>query len=500
MSFPQIRLQSLYSTRLQLVIASLIAFGLVDINLLSPLYAANPDGDLRIEINTAYNLVVDSNVESPSTYAPESFYIGAQFCNDGANDLTDVIAYVGDFDEAGSNHTPGTYPARATGDGSSALDPFDTGRTFDEAHPHLAGTPGVYRFTHEGSSVDTTRLIGTIPAGECVAQYWLVSYPRRGNLNTTGDNLGDAVWGETRLYEDDLWLAYDVWATADDGGSDLTANQTQVASMRNEISAMANKIWPNGDNKVPEVYKQAIDEFLGWDTFAESGNNAAYPGETIRLEGVWYDLGNVNHGFDNDGDFVPDQNGWMQPVGNAAIYNPDCFRLIHTYGLVIVKLKSGGEYLIPFEDQLYFENIPENTGVVGLVFYEYLALDGACVAYISPYQEVASGANNEKFNGDYGHYVPPLISLGPEVLLDKQVDKTEIGPTLPETLDYTLSFTNTSPISVGNLDYNMPLVLQDSIPVSTTYVGGSASFTIDGGAVSATIYYSTDGGKYLVRH
>ncbi len=33
---------------------------------------ANPDGDLEINPITAYNFVVDSNVLSPSTYAPES--------------------------------------------------------------------------------------------------------------------------------------------------------------------------------------------------------------------------------------------------------------------------------------------------------------------------------------------------------------------------------------------------------------------------------------------
>ena len=34
--------------------------------------AANPDGDLRIEPIAAYNFVVDSNVESPSTDAPRA--------------------------------------------------------------------------------------------------------------------------------------------------------------------------------------------------------------------------------------------------------------------------------------------------------------------------------------------------------------------------------------------------------------------------------------------
>jgi hypothetical protein len=34
---------------------------------------------------------------------------------------------------------------------------------------------------------------------------------------------------------------------------------------------------------------------------------------------------------------------------------------VKTYGLVIVKLNDGTELLIPFVDQMYFENIPDTT-------------------------------------------------------------------------------------------------------------------------------------------
>ena len=111
--------------------------------------------------------------------------------------------------------------------------------------------------------------------------------------------------------DDDLVLDYDIWATADDGGVPLAADDTRTATMRNEISAMANKIWPNGDNKVPDVYKDAITEQLGWDTVTPGGASDVYPGQTLSTQGIWYDFGNVNQGFDNDGDFVPDQNAWM---------------------------------------------------------------------------------------------------------------------------------------------------------------------------------------------
>ena len=100
----------------KILIAALILVGIsVTLGSSFPAFAApaaaNPDGDLRIEPMTAYNLVVDSNVLSPSTYGPESATVAANFCNDGGNDLTNVFAYIGD---ATSPSTPGIYPSRGT--------------------------------------------------------------------------------------------------------------------------------------------------------------------------------------------------------------------------------------------------------------------------------------------------------------------------------------------------------------------------------------------------
>ena len=436
-----------------------------------PGYAANPDGDLRIEIISAYNLVVDSNVESPSTYGPKSFFIGAKICNDGTNDLTDVFIYVGNYID-GTNDTPGVYPIETT----------------DEA---ALGYPysGDFSLTHVADVTDATRYVGTIPAGECVTQYWLVTYP-------TVDANGDAVWGTSRSNDDDLQMSYDVWATANDGGSPLAADATKTVTCRNEISAQANKIWPNGDNKVPAAYLEAIQDTLGWDILASAGGYEILPAAgPLSLSGIWYDLGNVNQGFDNNGDYVPDYNAWMQPVGDPDLYDPDCFRLTRTYGLVIVKLKTGGEYLIPFEDQLYFENIPENTGAVGLVFYEFIALDGPCTSSLSPYQEVASGSDNEKFNGDFGLGAIPLAqSVAPSISLDKSNSPAQ-PVSLPATITYTLAYSNSSTTeAVGQPAYGLPLVIQDSIPSGTEYIAGSAASgnTLPAGVTSYTILYSTD--------
>jgi LPXTG-site transpeptidase (sortase) family protein len=464
-----------------------------------PIYSA-PNG-LTIEPITAYNLVVDSNVLSPSTYAPTAATVGAKFCNSTGATMTNVWAYVGDYNPGSNSGTPGVYPQR-----SDATDP-----TFNTQHPHLdgvltdveGGDPGrIFALEHESGSVsdaqDASRYIGTLASGECRTQYWLISYPRVVKV----DGKRTSVTGGIKP-DDDLWLPYFFWAKAD---SVATSYHWNPLTMRNEISAMANKIWPNGDNKVPDAYKAAIDDLLGWDTITPSGTNNAFPGETVTSQGIWYDFGNVGAGFDNNGDGVPDRNAWVQPIGDQTIYDPGCFRLVRTYGIVIVKLNNGTELLIPFLDQMYFENIPSNnTGAVGLVYYEYVALDGACTASLTPYQEVASGFDNEKFNGDYGAGIPPLQSRETTMTLDK-TGETEIG--LNGTIKYSITFSlpvyeptpgNAQTIYVGNPDLGMPLVFQETVPEGLQYVTGSASADVAmtnyaTATVPATRLYSTDSG------
>ncbi|MCI5223634.1 MAG: hypothetical protein D3924_13425, partial [Candidatus Electrothrix sp. AR4] len=291
------------------------------------------------------------------------------------------------------------------------------------------------------------------------------------------------------------------------GDAYLQADETQGLTMRNEISAAANKIWPNGDNKVPDEYKGAIAELLGWDTWTPTGGYGAspYPGETVRTQGIWYDMGNVGAGFDNDNDGVPDKNAWMQPVGDPSLYDAGCFRLVKTYGIVIVKQQNGEEHLIPFEDQLYFENVPNNTGAVGLVFYEYAALNGVCRGALSPYQEVASGYDNEKFAGDYGAAIQ-LESREPLAFIAKNVNTDTLDLSGgAQTLTYQLEVTNPDIyvdsggsgliLNIGTPDYGTPVVTRESIPSGTEYLAGSAKF-ISNGTTTKTgkILYSTNNG------
>lgn len=441
-------------------------------------YVSN--GGLEIEPIAAYNLIVDSNVLSPSSYGPNAATLGAKFCNRSGATMENVWAYIGDYTGSGPyKGTPGLYPVH---------DPT-TDPTFATSFPHLASFPPsevdygdptrFYALEHEAGSVpdatDAARYIGTLADGECRTQYWLVSYPRKAKI---GGNWVD-VTGGTKP-NDDLWLQYDFWATSDADSGNFSY-YTRSVTMRNEISAMANKIWPNTDSKVPDQYLNAIQAALGWDTWVEGGGTVAFPGQTAVSQGIWYDFGNVGAGFDNNYDLVPDRNAWVQPIGDASSYDPGCFRLVRTYGVVIVKLNDGSELLIPFVDQMYFENLPaNNTGAVGLVYYEYVALDGACSAGLTPYQEVASGYDNEKFNADFGAGIPPLQSQQSVMSFDKTDAPTAVNPGAQVT--YTLAYTNVDPdgpggmsISVGAPTVSAPFVVQDAIPAGTCYVTGSAA-------------------------
>ncbi|HEY4722969.1 MAG TPA: hypothetical protein VII92_14045, partial [Anaerolineae bacterium] len=233
-----------------------------------PYLGVKAAGTVTVEIIAAYNLVVDSNVESPSTYAPSVATVGGKVCNTSGQVVTGTQVFIGDY----TRLTPGDYPRRYT---------TDTG--FLPQYPHLATTPAsYYAFDHVGGragTADAARYVGTLNAGECRVEYWHFTYPRRGNNPTTGarDNSGSAVWGATRSVNDDLSLGFDIWTTAQ--GGVLTTTQHQTMTMRNEISAMANKIRPNPDG-----------------VWFNTDGNSIQPGAVITSNGILYELGVVNQG------------------------------------------------------------------------------------------------------------------------------------------------------------------------------------------------------------
>lgn len=451
------RAMALLST---LITSVIILLGVGTI-LARPTMARAAQGDLTVEVLAGHNLVVDSNVLAPSTYAPSAATVAGRFCNSGSSTLTDVQGFIGNYTGDLSSSTPGFYPRRNTTDPG-----------FASQHPHLVAPGGYYAFEHVGGQIgaaDASRFIGDLAPGECSVQYWHFTYPRRSNPNNTGP---EPVWGQTNVVTDDLWLELDIWGS--DSSSITGADQSWTMTMRSEISAMANKIEPNPNG-----------------VWFNTNANIVAPGDVITSNGILYELGNINKGFDNDGDFVPDYNAWMQPVGDSG-YDPTCFRLIRTSGVLTVA-RSGGlpDQITAFNDQLYFTNLPpDNTGVTGNVFYTFMALDGPCVTAMTPYQEVASGYDNEKFNADFGTGIPPLRSHGPLVT----IDKSGTPGTVVEgaTIDYTIPFLNSGTVDAGMAlsTGGIPLVISDTVPDGTLFSSAGSNFSYGGG--SATILYSTD--------
>lgn len=420
--------------------------------------------DIEVTIMAAPNLIVDSNVLSPSTQAPEVATVIGRFCNTSGTIQTNVMGYIGDYDSTTpANSDPGIYPAKT--------------------NPGIF--TGTYSFTHLGGTRDATRIIGDLDPGECGYQYWSFSYPKTANGGTI------PTWGTSVKPDDDLSLDFDIWA-AQSGTicNNAACNKTHTATMRNEISAMANKIEPNGNP--------------GGQWF-NTNSQTVQVGQTITTNGILYRLGNVNQGFDNNGDLVPDYNAWLQPIGNPT-YDPSCFRLVEASGVLTVTRSSGNpDLVIPFNHSLnqnndapllYFTDLPtDNTDVNGLVYYTFMALGGPCTIPISPYQEVASGSSNEKFNGDFGGGGPGTIeSYAPNISFDKS------GPTGTSVgggnFTYTINYQNTGTSSMGlalSSGLNAGFVVSDTVPVGLNYVGSSAGGTPPGGN-SYVIYYSTNSG------
>jgi hypothetical protein len=428
--------------------------------------------DLEVTIYASPNLVVDSNVLSPSSKQPEVATVVGRFCNTGGVELSNVTAYIGDYNETTpADSTPGRYPSKTD--------------------PGIFS--GTYSFTHLGGLDDAKRFIGDIPAGECRYQYWSFTYPKTA---VSGGNVVPA-WGTSVKPDDDLSLNFEVWASE---GSALCSSTSDACfashtmTMRNEISAMANKIEPNGN-----------PGGRWFNTSADTVN----VGETITTNGILYRLGRVNKGFDNNADGVPDYNAWLQPIGNVT-YDPSCFRLIEISGTLTVTRSGKPDTIIEFSHDLnqsedapllYFSDLPaDNTDVNGEVYYTFLALGSGCTIPISPYQEAASGFDNEKFNADYGSGGPGTIDSYVE-----QLDFDKSGPAFASesgsAFTYSASFTNAGTSSMGlslSTGLEAGFVVSDTVPDGLEYTGGAASFTpniSNSGTYVPVIYYSTDSGN-----
>lgn len=139
--------------------------------------------------------------------------------------------------------TPGLYPER-----------YSTDAAFIAQHATLAAaTPAnaiTYSFRHLGGTTglaDASRYVGDLQPGQCETQYWHFTYPQCSEADRVVPCSGVPTWGDSVKPQDDLWLNFDIWAKSSStvAGTQVFANQTWTMTMRNEISAMANKIEPN---------------------------------------------------------------------------------------------------------------------------------------------------------------------------------------------------------------------------------------------------------------
>jgi hypothetical protein len=431
-------------------------------------WALNPNGALRVEVTATPNFIVDSNTSAALSKTPRSAYITAKVWNDGPTDLNDVIAYIGNFNN-GTNSTPGTYPKRS--------------------HLSLVGPlGGQFALTHEGGSSgtgDATRYLGTIKAGKSVSIFWLVSYP-------LFDTTGAPVFGAGSDPSDDLWLNYDIWASLGASPSATKADQRSKVTIRSAISSLSSKILPMTASQVPTEYKVALNAYNpAWTNVLVDGS----VGSGIDIKGVWYTLGNVGPGLDADGDLMPDRDVCLQPVGSPSSFDAGAFRLIGVNVLLIVK-RSGGlpDLVIEAKDKLYFKDIPDNTGVVGYVRYQFMPLKVSSQSQLTPYQFVAAGSGL-KYNGDYGALLGTSLASGasPSAALTNNTSVTVTSP--GGTIPYSITFTNNGTVSIGQPDLGVPLVIQERIPAGSLYVAGSASTVSNvppAGMGNYVILYSTN--------
>ncbi|MFT4548340.1 MAG: hypothetical protein ACI8XO_004674 [Verrucomicrobiales bacterium] len=139
------------------------------------------------EIIAGPNVIVDSNVISPSTYAPDTFTVQVNYCNNTGLPIDNIYAHIGNIDGGGTVATLGIYAVRDS----------DTDITFQAQSPHLTNT-GDYLFTHAAALTDSSRYLGTIAPRDCKIIDWMQCYPRVSNDGS------EPVWGETRLEDDDL--------------------------------------------------------------------------------------------------------------------------------------------------------------------------------------------------------------------------------------------------------------------------------------------------------
>ncbi len=306
--------------------------------------------------------------------------------------------------------------------------------------------------------------VGTY-GGETRNIYWQVKYDVK-------DAFGKATYGTCGDFVDDLRYDWVVWVTGFEAGVLREDIVNKSAKIRCELSASSNKLTPNPNGFIsggpPRVIGGLVD--INGDGAITATDNGFYYGKTVISGKLDMDksgtittadnglvnnfpviagyidvnnsgtitsaddgllvqigqtfsvtvnnaaFGTIGYGFDENRDGLWDMDFWFQPIGNAN-WQTSAFRLIDIQA--DIKGTGGSNPLNgitthydnePYLSRLFDDRLNQSGGFNGTYTYTFMAIS-AGNSFLSPYQEAASGTNNEKYNGDYGVGVNIITGL-----------------------------------------------------------------------------------------
>ena len=287
--------------------------------------------------------------------------------------------------------------------------------------------------------------------GETKNVYWLVRYAVK-------DAFDQPTFGTCGDFADDLRYKWTIWGTANDAGKARTDIVNDYAKVRCEQSAASNKIVPNPGGFVsgtpPRIIAGMVDinsdgiitstddgiyhtktvidgkldmnnsgtittaddgviqTFIVMDGYLDLDNNVIInandagiivtPGSTFSVTFNNATFGSVGAGFDENRDNLRDYDFWHQPIGETN-WPAREIRLIDIKSYVTGA--GGGNPLNGittfYDNEPFVSRMIGTTGTFNATYtytFQVLNYVNAC---LSPYQEAASGTDNEKFNNDY---------------------------------------------------------------------------------------------------
>lgn len=290
--------------------------------------------------------------------------------------------------------------------------------------------------------------------GETKNIYWFVRYD-------VVDAANNPTFGNCNDFADDLQYKWIVWAGGNDGVVTRTAKYTDYAKVRCEQSAASNKVMPSGayissfpnsiidgqidvnsdgiisgaddgsfyyagvidgkwdidksgvintaDDATIGTYN-VIDGYIDLNKDGIINNNddgvLVGVGQTFSITFNNASFGTIGAGFDANRDNLWDYDFWIQPIGGTS-FAAASFRLVDIQSDIV---GTGGNNPLngitthfdnePYLSRLFDDRLGQSGGFNGSYTYtfEVLSMDNT---FLNPYQEAASGTNNEKYSNDF---------------------------------------------------------------------------------------------------